>query len=214
LDQRLHAVEETVHAANASVAQLAAAHEALKYAVADDFSVLARDTAARLSAGLEDVRAAAEAAAAQADAAVSHLIAELRNVRETVEARLQESAAATRTRMQAAFADAAERMDALVERVSESERLAARSAEQLRAQLADVEDGAQTAIEETAETLRQITPRTKLVSYEIEMKRVIQRKLHMGVGDGVVKADGAPIYSAKDLKVGLFSPEQLEAQMK
>src|SRR5262245_52219126 len=60
----------------------------------------------------------------------------------------------------------------------------------------------------------QITPRTKLVTYEIEMKRVIQRRLHMGVGDGVVKADGVPIYSAKELKVGLFSPEQLEAQMK
>ena len=36
----------------------------------------------------------------------------------------------------------------------------------------------------------------------------------LGVGDGVVKADGVPIYSAKDLKVGLFSAEQLEAQMK
>jgi 3-hydroxyacyl-[acyl-carrier protein] dehydratase/trans-2-decenoyl-[acyl-carrier protein] isomerase len=60
----------------------------------------------------------------------------------------------------------------------------------------------------------QITPKTKLVTYEIDMKKVIQRKLHMGVGDGVVKADGTPIYSAKDLKVGLFSPEQLAAQMK
>ncbi|MGQ0531163.1 MAG: bifunctional 3-hydroxydecanoyl-ACP dehydratase/trans-2-decenoyl-ACP isomerase [Caulobacteraceae bacterium] len=60
----------------------------------------------------------------------------------------------------------------------------------------------------------QITPATKLVTYEIDMKRVIQRKLHMGVGDGVVKADGVTIYSAKDLKVGLFSPEQLETQMK
>ncbi len=60
----------------------------------------------------------------------------------------------------------------------------------------------------------QITPNTKLVTYEIDMKRLIQRRLHMGVGDGVVKADGVPIYSARDLKVGLFSPEQLEAQMK
>jgi 3-hydroxyacyl-[acyl-carrier protein] dehydratase/trans-2-decenoyl-[acyl-carrier protein] isomerase len=60
----------------------------------------------------------------------------------------------------------------------------------------------------------QITPKTKLVTYEIDMKRVIQRSLHMGIGDGIVKADGVPIYSAKDLKVGLFSAEQLEAQMK
>ncbi|HET8727329.1 MAG TPA: 3-hydroxyacyl-[acyl-carrier-protein] dehydratase FabA, partial [Alphaproteobacteria bacterium] len=36
----------------------------------------------------------------------------------------------------------------------------------------------------------QITPDTKLVTYEIEPKRVIQRKLHMIVADGVTKADG------------------------
>ena len=60
----------------------------------------------------------------------------------------------------------------------------------------------------------QITPKTKLVSYEIHPKRIIQRKLHMIVADGVTKADGVTIYTAKDLKVGLFSPEQLEAQMK
>lgn len=60
----------------------------------------------------------------------------------------------------------------------------------------------------------QITPAVKLVRYEIDMKRVIQRSLHMGIGDGAVFADGNPIYSAKDLKVGLFSPEQLATQMK
>jgi 3-hydroxyacyl-[acyl-carrier protein] dehydratase / trans-2-decenoyl-[acyl-carrier protein] isomerase len=60
----------------------------------------------------------------------------------------------------------------------------------------------------------QITPATKLVRYEIDMKRVIQRSLHMGIGDGAVFADGNPIYSAKDLKVGLFNAEQLAAQMK
>jgi 3-hydroxyacyl-[acyl-carrier protein] dehydratase/trans-2-decenoyl-[acyl-carrier protein] isomerase len=55
----------------------------------------------------------------------------------------------------------------------------------------------------------QITPSVKTVRYEIDMKKVIQRKLHLGVGDGIVLADGKPIYSAKDLKVGLFSAEQL-----
>jgi 3-hydroxyacyl-[acyl-carrier protein] dehydratase / trans-2-decenoyl-[acyl-carrier protein] isomerase len=60
----------------------------------------------------------------------------------------------------------------------------------------------------------QITPSTKIVRYEIDMKRVIQRKLHMGIGDGKVFADGVHIYSAKDLKVGLFSADQLAAQMK
>ena len=60
----------------------------------------------------------------------------------------------------------------------------------------------------------QITPATKVVRYEIDMKRVIRRSLHMGIGDGIVLADGVPIYSAKDLKVGLFSAEQLAAGMK
>ncbi len=60
----------------------------------------------------------------------------------------------------------------------------------------------------------QITPATKLVRYEIDMTRVIRRSLHMGIGDGIVLADGNPIYSAKDLKVGLFSAEQLAAGMK
>ena len=57
----------------------------------------------------------------------------------------------------------------------------------------------------------QIRPDTKVVRYQIEMKKVILRRLVLGVGDGIVLADGNPIYSAKDLKVGLFSPEQLAA---
>ncbi|MFZ2030398.1 MAG: bifunctional 3-hydroxydecanoyl-ACP dehydratase/trans-2-decenoyl-ACP isomerase [Vitreimonas sp.] len=56
----------------------------------------------------------------------------------------------------------------------------------------------------------QIRPTVKVVRYEIDMKKVIQRKLHLGIGDGVVLADGKPIYSAKDLRVGLFSAEQLD----
>jgi 3-hydroxyacyl-[acyl-carrier protein] dehydratase/trans-2-decenoyl-[acyl-carrier protein] isomerase len=66
----------------------------------------------------------------------------------------------------------------------------------------------------TVEFRGQITPETKLVTYEIQPKRVIQRKLHMIVADGITKADGVTIYTAKDLKVGLFSPEQLATQMK
>jgi 3-hydroxyacyl-[acyl-carrier protein] dehydratase/trans-2-decenoyl-[acyl-carrier protein] isomerase len=60
----------------------------------------------------------------------------------------------------------------------------------------------------------QITPDVKVVRYEIDMKKVILRKLVLGVGDGVVMADGNPIYKATDLKVGLFSAEQLAAGMK
>ena len=51
----------------------------------------------------------------------------------------------------------------------------------------------------------QILPEHKKVSYYIDMKRVIKRKLFMGVGDGRVEVDGREIYTAKDLKVGLFT---------
>jgi len=47
----------------------------------------------------------------------------------------------------------------------------------------------------------------KKVTYEISIKRLILRKLILGVADGVLKADGEPIYEAKDMKVGLFQSE-------
>ncbi|MEW9796897.1 bifunctional 3-hydroxydecanoyl-ACP dehydratase/trans-2-decenoyl-ACP isomerase [Alteromonas sp. CYL-A6] len=50
----------------------------------------------------------------------------------------------------------------------------------------------------------QILPTAKKVTYTINMKRVVKRKLFMGLADGVVSVDGREIYSAKDLKVGLF----------
>lgn len=50
----------------------------------------------------------------------------------------------------------------------------------------------------------QVTPESKLVSYEINLKRVIERKLVMGIGDGSMFVDGKEIYVAKDLRVGLF----------
>ncbi len=51
----------------------------------------------------------------------------------------------------------------------------------------------------------QVLPSAKLVTYEINMKRVISRKLVLGVADGVVKVDGREIYTATDLRVGLFT---------
>lgn len=50
----------------------------------------------------------------------------------------------------------------------------------------------------------QILPTAKKVTYTINMKRVIKRKLFMGMADAVVQVDGRDIYQAKDLKVGLF----------
>ena len=50
----------------------------------------------------------------------------------------------------------------------------------------------------------EVTPDIKKVTYKIQMKRVINRKLVMGIGDGVLEADGKPIYTAQDLRVGLL----------
>jgi len=50
----------------------------------------------------------------------------------------------------------------------------------------------------------QVTPKNKLISYHINMRRVMLRKLIMGVADGSMLADGKEIYTAKDLRVGLF----------
>ena len=55
----------------------------------------------------------------------------------------------------------------------------------------------------------QVTPNIKLVTYHIEMKRVIRGRLVFGIGEGVMAADGKVIYKAKDLRVGLFKPEQM-----
>lgn len=51
----------------------------------------------------------------------------------------------------------------------------------------------------------QILPTAKKVSFRIDFKRVIKRKLYMGLADGSVSVDGRVIYTAKDLKVGLFA---------
>ena len=48
-------------------------------------------------------------------------------------------------------------------------------------------------------------PTASKVSYQLGMKRVISRKLVLGVADGAVKVDGREIYTAKDLRVGLFT---------
>ena len=50
----------------------------------------------------------------------------------------------------------------------------------------------------------QILPSAKSVVYTIDVKRVIERKLVMGIADGTIAVDGREIYFAKDLRVGLF----------
>jgi 3-hydroxyacyl-[acyl-carrier protein] dehydratase/trans-2-decenoyl-[acyl-carrier protein] isomerase len=55
----------------------------------------------------------------------------------------------------------------------------------------------------------QVTQKVEKVVYKIDMKRVILRKLVMGIADGVLEADGKPIYTAEDLRVGLFDAKDL-----
>jgi 3-hydroxyacyl-[acyl-carrier protein] dehydratase/trans-2-decenoyl-[acyl-carrier protein] isomerase len=51
----------------------------------------------------------------------------------------------------------------------------------------------------------QVLPTNRLVTYTVDMKRVILRKLRMGIADATLAVDGRPIYAATDLKVGLFT---------
>ena len=52
-----------------------------------------------------------------------------------------------------------------------------------------------------------VTPKVKRVTYEVDIKRLILRRLKLAVADGVMKADGEVIYQVSDMKVGLFQPE-------
>ena len=51
----------------------------------------------------------------------------------------------------------------------------------------------------------QVLPTARLVTYRIDMKRVLLRRLYMGIADATMSVDGRDIYSATDLKVGLFT---------
>jgi 3-hydroxyacyl-[acyl-carrier protein] dehydratase/trans-2-decenoyl-[acyl-carrier protein] isomerase len=50
----------------------------------------------------------------------------------------------------------------------------------------------------------QVQPHTRRVTYQIDIRRVIARKLTMVIGDGSLTADGEKIYTAQGLRVGLF----------
>ena len=51
----------------------------------------------------------------------------------------------------------------------------------------------------------QVLPAGRLVRYHVELKRVIQRRLILGIADGTMTLDGEIVYQAKDLRVGLFA---------
>lgn len=51
----------------------------------------------------------------------------------------------------------------------------------------------------------QVLPTAKKVTYRIDIKRTVTRRLILGIADGSVEVDGKKIYDAKDLRVGLFT---------
>ena len=53
----------------------------------------------------------------------------------------------------------------------------------------------------------QILPENKRVQFRLDMKRIIMRRLVMGIADGKVLCDGEVVFEANDIRVGLFTPE-------
>ncbi len=51
----------------------------------------------------------------------------------------------------------------------------------------------------------QVTPDNRLITYHVNLKRLIMRRLIMGIADASLSVDGTEIYTAKDLRVGLFA---------
>lgn len=56
----------------------------------------------------------------------------------------------------------------------------------------------------------EILPTSKLVTYSLDIKRVIERKLTMGIADGNLWCDGKLLYEAKDLRVGMLKKKPSE----
>ena len=53
----------------------------------------------------------------------------------------------------------------------------------------------------------QVTPDATLVSYYIDIRRVMDREMTLGIANGVMKVDGKVAYEAESLKVVLFAGE-------
>lgn len=58
-----------------------------------------------------------------------------------------------------------------------------------------------------------VLPEAKLVTYEIDIRRTMKKPLILGIGNGRMSVDGKQIYQANDLRVGLFSDEQLASDL-
>ncbi len=54
----------------------------------------------------------------------------------------------------------------------------------------------------------QVLPSNEKITYQVDIKRIIMRKLTMGIADAQMSVDGKVIYEARDLRVGLFTNTQ------
>lgn len=53
----------------------------------------------------------------------------------------------------------------------------------------------------------QVQPDAKLVTYRIDLRRVMSRKITLGIANGVMLVDGKTAYEAEDLRVTLFTED-------
>ena len=51
----------------------------------------------------------------------------------------------------------------------------------------------------------QVLPTARLVTWQVDISRVVSRKLVMAVADATMSVDGREIYSAEGLRAGLFT---------
>lgn len=51
----------------------------------------------------------------------------------------------------------------------------------------------------------QVLPSAKQLRYQLDFKRLMTRKLTLAIANGTVAVDGREIYTAEDLRVGLFT---------
>ena len=52
-----------------------------------------------------------------------------------------------------------------------------------------------------------VTPAVKLITYTVEFKRIMDRRLKLGIANGTMHADGELAYTVSEMKVGLFQDE-------
>jgi len=51
----------------------------------------------------------------------------------------------------------------------------------------------------------QVLPTASLVRYHLDIRRIVNRQIVLGIADGSMIVDDKPIYECKDLRVGLFT---------